>query len=143
MSNYDTVNAITANVQKVLKGLGIHFNLEAYDDEAAIPATVLPHGQIFYECEFFEYGHGQKPLYIEVQLRLHVVLMERAPADIIREQQTWVHAIRGALTITALNIGDLAVSKYVSRVTTESVKLLNSQPRSAVEYVVLIRYREV
>lgn len=143
MSNFQTVTSITDNLQSVLKGMGINFTREAYDDEAAIPATILPHGQIFYEGETFEYTHGQKPEYGEILFRLRVVLRERASTDAIREQMKWVHLIRDGLTINALNIGDLVTSKLVSRVTTEGVEIVNNAPRASIIYRALIRYREL
>ncbi|MFQ5736612.1 MAG: hypothetical protein ACE5GY_07085 [Thermodesulfobacteriota bacterium] len=143
MSNFDTANAIEDNLHTVLEALGINFTREAYDNEAAISAALLPHGQIFYLGEDFAYNHGEKPLYAEIRFLIRVVLRERDAADIGREQRRWVHLIRDNITIDALNIGDLAGSKLVSRASTDGVDTENNAPRAAIRYRVSVRYREI
>jgi hypothetical protein len=143
MSNMDTVKAITDNLQAVLQTEGIKFSRKAYDDEKAIPASLVPFGQIFYRGENFEYTHGQRPGYAEGEFKLRVVLRGRNPADLMRSQQEWVHKIRGALTVDALNVGDLASTGYVSRVVTKGVDIENRENFAFLNYMVAVRYREV
>ncbi|CAG0933365.1 hypothetical protein PLCT1_02345 [Planctomycetaceae bacterium] len=145
MSNFDTVQAITTNLEKVLRGLGLKFSPTIFDDAKNIPASLIPLGEIFYNRETFEYTHGQKPEYAEAEYALRVTLSYRNPADMMREQQRWVHLIRDGLTVNALNIGDLVTSKLVSRVTTEEAAVENDRSNgiAAISYRTLIRYREV
>lgn len=143
MANVDTVKSITDNLQTVLQAQGIKFARKAYDDIKAVPASLLPLGDIFYEGEDFEYTHGQRQGYAELRFVLRVVLRERDHQSLMREKQEWVHRIRGALTVDALNIGDLLSTKSVSRVTASGVEISDSQNTSSLDYTISVRYREV
>lgn len=144
MGNFATLDSITDNLETALKGAGIIFATETYDDLGAIPSAVLPLGQVFFDEIIFDYTFGQKPSYAEAGFTLRVVLNERDPRMLAREEQRWVHIIRDTLTINALNIGDLAASKLVSRVTSESVRVEHGKPQYGVlSYGVKIRYREL
>lgn len=145
MSNYDTIVSIADNLEAVLRGLGIHFSRKTYEDIGNIPASVLPHGEIFYKREEFEHTHGQRAGYAESEFQLKVIIKERTPTDVMREQMRWVHLVRDALTVNALNIGDLAASKLVSLVTTGTVEVDNTRTDSvaAMDYQVIVRYREL
>lgn len=143
MSNFDTVDAITDNVQAVLEAQGIKYHPEVIEDVEKIADSALPLGQIFYKGEEFEYTHGQKPQYSEIEFLLRVVFRERNQREMIRMQQEWAHKIRDSLTVNALNIGKLVSSKLVSRVTTENVDIDNRAALSVLEYEVLVRYREL
>jgi len=143
MSNFDTVKAITANIESVLKAQGIGFNL-ATDETLDKKAALTPYGEIFYISETFEYTHGQKPEYAEAEFKIRIVLFNPNPRDMVREQQKWVHLIREALTVNALNVGGLVATKYVSRVTTDTVTIgSNGDGFADLDYTILIRYREV
>ncbi len=143
MTNFATVKSVTDNLQSVLRGQGIHFDRKAYEDDKNIPASLLPHGEIYYDGEEFEYTHGERPGYAEINYRLRVVLQERDPVDAMREQQNWTHKSRDSLTVSALNVVDLASSKLVSRVTTEAVDVDNRSTRAVLNYRIKVRYREV
>ncbi len=60
----------------------------------------------------------------------------------IRSQQEWVHKVRSALSVIALNTGRLEDSKLVSRVDTQSVNVENNGSTSVLNFKVAIRYRE-
>lgn len=144
MSNFATLDAITDNLESVLKTLGIKFTAETFDDVAAVPASLIPLGQVFFNRIDFEYTFGQKPEYAEAGFNLRVILQDRDPRMLARVEQKWAHGIRDALTINALNIGALAASKLVSRVTSYSINIDHSKPQYGVlNYGVKIRYREV
>ena len=143
MGNKETVRSITDNTQTVLQGFGIKFSLQIYEEVEKIPASLMPHGQIFYKGEEFEYTHGQKPQFAEIEFLLRVAIQNRDARQMTREQQKWVHLIRDGLTVPALNIGDIASSKLVSRVTTEDVTIDHRVAVSVLEYEVLVRYREL
>ena len=142
MADIDTVKSTTDNLQTVLDGLGIKFSRETFDDLSKIPASLIPFGRIFYLGETFEYTHGQKAEYAEVEFSVQVVLKSRDAVDRIRDQQVWVHKLRDGLTVNALNIADLATSKLISRVTTESVTINNISDLSTLDYTIRVRYRE-
>ena len=143
MSNFDTITAVTDNLESVLRGLGINFTKEIHDDVGAIPASLLPHGQIFYDKENFEYTHGQKPEYATATFRVRVALMGNDAQKFIRDQQKWVHLIREALTVNALNIGGLATSKLINMAALDEVDVENTADRASLMCRVGIRYREV
>lgn len=144
MSNFDTLDAITNNLESVLKALGIQFASETFEDVAAISASLIPLGQVFFDDLDFEYTFGQKPEYVEAGFTLRVVLQDRNPRMLTRAEQNWAHQIRSALTINALNIGALAASKLVSKVNHDSVSVDHGKPQYGVlNYKVKVRYREV
>lgn len=143
MSNFDTIKSITDNLQSLLKGLGLNFSREIHEDELKIPAGSIPSGQIFYQSETFEDAFNLRPEYIEASFRLRIVLRERNPIDMMREQQKWTHTTKDALTVNALNIGDLITSKLVSLVATERAESETlSADMGAVNIEVIVRYRE-
>ncbi|MBI1913036.1 MAG: hypothetical protein HYS21_13700 [Deltaproteobacteria bacterium] len=142
MSNFETVQAITDNLQSVLKKEGIHFSRHSFESEKNIPASLLPLGQIFYLGESFENKFRERPSYIEAEYAIKVIFAERDPEDMIREQQKWAHKIRGALTAAAINTGPLEFSKYVSRVYIARFDAENNRNLSSLACKALIRYRE-
>ncbi len=142
MSNIDTIRAVTDNLQSGLQNEGIRFSRKTYDDEKNVPASLIPFGEVIYQGEAFEYTHGQRPGYIEARFTLKVILKERDPVDMLREEQRWVHKIREALTVDVLNTGALSSSKPVSRVTTTGVDVINREHISVLAYRVSVRYRE-
>lgn len=144
MGNFNTIDSITDNLEAVLKTLGACFSTEAHDDLSAIPAGLLPLGQVFYEGEGFEYVHGQKSSYASAEFLIRVILSDRDPRLLTREEQKWVHLIRDGLTVDALNIGALAASKLISMVATTDVRVNHGNPAyGVVSYKVSIRYREI
>lgn len=145
MSNYNTIQAITKNLEGVLSGLGIKFSPKTFDDAKSIPASLIPLGEIFYNGESFESIYGERPSYIEAEYNLRVTLSERDSVNMMRSQQKWVHLIRGGLTVNALNIGDLASSKLISRVKTEAADAANDNGNgiAVINYRVSVRYREL
>ncbi len=145
MSNFDTVRSVTDNIQDVLEGLGIKFSQRAFEDSKDVPASLLPYGEIFYTGESFEETSGERPGYVEADFTLIVILRERFARDLVRAGQDWVHRVRGALGVDALNIGGLAASKLVSRVTSGSVGMDKGSGKSGLgilSYQVKVRYRE-
>ncbi len=142
MTNIDIVRAITDNMQSGLQKEGVRFSRKTYEDEKNVPASLIPFGEVFYQGETFEYTHGQRPGYVEARFVLKVVLKERDPVDMMREEQGWVHRIRGILTVDALNTGALLSGKLVSRVTFTGVEVMNRDYISVLVYRVSLRYRE-
>lgn len=142
MSNFDTVSAITDNLQDALKKQGIHFSRSGFDDPGSVPAASLPLGRIFYSGERFEYAHGQRPMYAEAEYSVRVLLSEKDPADMMREQQRWTHRVREAMTIEALNTGALAASRPVSRVTVPAARVESDRHTASLVLQTVVRYRE-
>ncbi len=145
MSNYETITAITDNLEAVLKGLGVNFTRTVYEDMASIPTSLLPLGEIIYNRESFEHPSGMKSGYCEAGFRLKVTLKENNPRDMQLAQMYWIHKIRDRITVNALNIGSLASSKLVSTIITESARPENVhyEAVAAIIYEIKIRYREV
>jgi len=139
MANSDTVKTITANLAAILAGLG--FKVEDLSVDPSM--TTAPVCVILYEGEEFEYGHGQKPLYNEIKYLLKVMLNDPKPGTSRDKYAQHVHAIRDAVTVNALNTGDLATSRLVSLVNTTDVTITYEPPVSTIDYRLNVRYREV
>jgi hypothetical protein len=144
MANVDTVMAITDNLEALLKGLKIAVERVYTEELRDIPASKLPIAQIFYQAEDFEYTHGQKPEYAEIEFLIRVLLSrDKGSIANMRNNQKKAHEIRDGVTINTLNIGDLASSKLVSRVTSESVRNRREDDMDIMDYTLKIRYREL
>lgn len=144
MADFDTLDGITDNIETVLKGLGAVFAVETFTDVAAIPASLLPLGQVFFEGVDFENTHNERPSYAEARFLVSVTMADRNPRGLAREEQKWVHLIRDGLTINALNIGALASSKLVSKVVSSPVRVDHPAPDyGVVEHEIRVRYREL
>ena len=141
-ANFTTIKAITDNVQSVLQGQGIKFSRSTFEDEKAIPAALLPLGEIYYRGEEFEYNHGQRAGYSEAIFVIKVTVQDRDMTALMRLAQKWTHAVRDALTVNALNIGDLSASKLVSWVMMESVDIEYKVEYASLTHRMKIRYRE-
>lgn len=139
MANSDTVKAITANLTAILESLG--FKVEDLSVDPSMAST--PVCVVLYEGEDFEYGHGQKPLYNEIRYLLKVMLNDPRPVTSRDKYAQYVHAIREAVTVNALNTGALASSKLVSLVNTTEVTVVYEPPVSTIDYRLNVRYKEV
>lgn len=142
MSNFATIKSITDNLQTVLRAKGIKF--ERRIDEENIKATHLPAGQIFYRGEEFEYVHGMKPKTVEASFSIKVIDRIREPKNLIEFTQEWIHNVREAINVNALNIGDLASSKLVSRADTELIDVeYPVADMMTINATAIVRYREL
>lgn len=142
MADFETVRAVTDNLQRVLEAEGLRFTRAVYEDDGAIPAGSLPLGRISYSWEVFGYSHGQRPGYGEAGFTVRVVAANRDPAQAVTEQQRWVHAVREALTVEALNTGELVTSRPVSLVRVERAEAGARGRLATVSLNVQVRYRE-
>ena len=142
MSSLTTVKAITTNIKTVASKQGAKFYDKSYDDLSAVPASRTPYGQIFYVGNEFEYIHGQRMGYAEARFLLRIVISERNSKNMTERLQEWVHNLRAALTVNALNIGDLVSSLEVSRVVVDEVEVDNLAEYSVLGYRISVRYRE-
>ncbi len=141
MNNTDTLKAITDNLYSVLAKEHLNLPAENYEDEKNVPSSLFPYGVIIYEGESFEYTHGQRPGYSDVDFTVKVVLRGRDHRAMTDDEQRWVHRIREVLTVNAVNSGVLAGTSPVSRVTTRGVKVEKSGYVSRLIYTLSIRYR--
>ena len=144
MGNADTIKSLTDNMQTVLQAQGIKFARKNLENIKDIPSSLLPYGAILDKGIEFEYTHGQRAGYAEQNFLIWVVDRERNDKVNMRQIQEWLQKIRGALTVNALNIGDLVTSKLVSRVTTVDTDTEHREDGlSVLNYLVSVRYREL
>lgn len=141
MTGYETVAAITDNIEAILRALGINFKRKSFERQEGIPAGLLPLGEIFYAGESFGQGLGQGPLHAEAGFLIRVTMPQGEPSVLIREEQKVIHAIRGALTVDGLNTNALSDSKSVSWVRMERAEVNVRSGRPEVSVRVSVRYR--
>ena len=142
MGNFDTISTITKNLKSALEAEGLKFSLKPYGDKSSIPASLLPFGEIDFRGESFEYTHGQRAGYVEASFGVSVTLSERNALSLVREQQEWIHKLRSAITVEALNTGDLLASKLVSFVENGAVNIEGNGRFSILSMDLTVRYRE-
>ncbi len=143
MGNFDTIKAITENMKSALEGEGLKFSLKSYGDKSTVPASLIPLGQIDYRGESFEYTHGQRAGYVEASFGVSITLSERDPRSLVREQQKWNHKLHAAITVDALNVEGLALSKLVSFVEHAGINIDRNGSLSVLSMEFVVRYREV
>ncbi len=143
MANFDTVVALTDNLERVLRAEGIKFSRALSGDVKSLAASTVPVGNIEYRGESFQYNHGERAGYVEALFDVSVTIRERDGASRVRNQQDWVHRVRSALTVSALNIGELQSSKLVSNVTVTGIKAEAGEGYSVLNAEVTVRYREL
>ncbi|WKZ33675.1 MAG: hypothetical protein QY316_04540 [Thermodesulfobacteriota bacterium] len=141
MTGYETVAALTDNIEAILRALGINFARKSFEHQEGIPAGLLPLGEIFYTGESFGQGLGQGPMYAEAGFVIRVTMPQGEPSVLIREEQKIIHMIRGALTVDALNTNALSDSKSVSWVRIEKGEVNGRSSRPEVSVRASVRYR--
>ncbi|HEY4706309.1 MAG TPA: hypothetical protein VII64_02545 [Thermodesulfobacteriota bacterium] len=142
MTGFETIGAITNNIEEALRGLGFKFTRKAIEGEESIPAGLLPLARIYYLGERFEDGFGERPLYVDAGFLVRVSFASKEITQLVMEQQRAAHQIREALTIDALNSGALSETKNVSRVAIEECAVRNRGGIPELEMKVAVRYRE-
>jgi hypothetical protein len=143
MSNFDTANSITDNLQTICQGQGIKFSRKTFEEPKNVPAALIPLGEIYYDGQVRQHNHGQGPQYIVINFSLKVVLKERDLQVMMRKQQEWINKLDDAITIQALNIGDLASSQLVSWVSIEEEETDDDIDQSKVNLSVDVRFRRL
>lgn len=140
MSNYDTINAITVNLRTVLAGLGLQVEEGGFSADPTF--TTSPGCRVRYPFEEFHDTFRQRPSACEARFEIEIYVNDADPQTRKQKQQQWVHAVRDAVTVDALNTGGLAASKLVSAVRSEEPEISYSWPLSTIRYRLNIRYRE-
>lgn len=138
--SFENIKTITENMRAALESLGLKFAVGAVDKDKAA-ASMLPAGRISYEGESFEPTHGERPGYSEAEFGITVEIRGGDPAEAVAEEQRWAHAVRGALTVDALNAGGLAATKRVSRVRVPKASVASGKESVSVIIKALVRYR--
>jgi len=142
VANFDTIKSITDNLITVLDAKGIKFIVGTNEDKE-VTASNYPSGKVFYQGAEFEENFGEQAKYIEGKFLVRIYLKDPHEKVLNRECQRWVHNIREAVTIGALNIGDLSATKYVSRITTIDITKTIDDDLGVLDYELQVRYREI
>lgn len=138
MAAIDTVKAITTNLTGILTGLGWSFEETATDPDA----DTINFSLIEYNGEDFEETHGERSEYAETLMGVLVKVNRTSFAASREAQQEVIHAIRAAVNVNTLNVGDLASSKYVIWVDHIPGRPKYDDPISTMRYELRISYRE-
>lgn len=139
--SFENIKIITENMRAALETLGLRFTVGLDEKDKAMAASMLPAGNIFYEGESFEPTHGERPGYSEAEFGIKVEIRAGDPAEAVAEEQRWAHAIRGALTVEAMNAGGLAATKRVSRVRVPKASVANNKESVSLVVKAFVRYR--
>lgn len=143
MSALDTVKAITTNLEAIITST-LAWQLEDASGGKGTPSAPLVN--ILYAGEAPEDIFNERPSYIEVDFTLLISFTgtdSYLPAQARIDQQTNAHAIRSAVTVALLNVGDLSASKLVSFVEHGEWEVDYLNPAlSIITYPITVRYRE-
>jgi len=142
MSNTTTIKAIIKNIEAILSVSLKKLDLFGGAPETLPDYTSAPVYYILYDGETPEYNHSQKPGYVEADLKI-VLKWQSMGISAARDKTIeWFHTIRDALTVNALNVGDLAASKLVSKITVSKPDLDVQPAELLLTYTTTVRYRE-
>ncbi len=137
MGNYETVQAITTNLEAILTSIGL-----SLEDASSEPTGAAPLVKLKYPSDDAEYDHGEKPGRSTINIKLEIEFRESSP-DLSRDkQQYWTHMVRDNVSVAVLNVGALSASKLVGRVDQRS-RVEYSAPVSRVFHDIEVRYRQV
>jgi len=143
VSAIDTVKAVTANLEAII-GTTLSWSLE--DSSGGQGTVAAPLVNIFYDGEQPEDIFNERASYIEVDYTLQISFSgtgNYTPQQARIDQQTKAHAVRDAVTVALLNVGDLSDSKMVSFVSHGKWEVDYSKPPlSIITYLITVRYRE-
>jgi len=139
---YETVAAITGNIESALKGEGLNVVRRSLDLKGSVPAGMMPLAQVLFKGEAFENTFGERPLRAEALFGVRIIIPEKPERTDAREEQMWAHRARAALTEEALNGGVLASSRPVSKVLIDGFEVAGNGGFSMVTMELKARYRE-
>ncbi len=142
MSNTATIKAIITNMETILSASLRKLDMFGGASESLPDYTQAPVYYVLYDGETPEYNHGQKPGYIESDLKI-VLKWQSMSISAARDKTIeWFHTLRDALTINALNVGDLAISKLISKITVGKPELDMQPAELLLTFNITVRYRE-
>jgi len=139
---YETVAAITGNIETALKGEGLNVARKTLDLKGSVPAGMMPLAQVLFKGEIFENTFGERPSRAEASFSVRITIPERPERTDAREEQMWAHRARAALTEEALNGGVLVSSRPVSKVLLEGFEVESNGGFSSIKMELKARYRE-
>ena len=139
-TNAQNVQYIIENLELIV-GTTLGFNLEyEIKDDPEVETTAA--AIILYDGETFEESFGEKPLYNEISFIIRVKYRRSDPTQIRDKGADYVHLLREGITIDLLNVGALASTQIVSRVSHDGADLSISLPIIELDYSISVRYRE-
>lgn len=140
MSDLDTVKALTTNLEGIISTT-LNWKLEDGSTERTPKTNFLCHLR-FRDIDYEE-TYGERASYAEANFDLRVKTIKKTPSLSRDIQQEIITSIRTGVTIKTLNVGALATSLLVSRVTHRSPAVPEYDNNvSEITYGLSIRYRE-
>ena len=139
MSNLDTIKAITTNLKAIISTT-LAWSREDLSADPHAEETLQ--AKLIYREERPKHNFGEAPGYIEAFFVVEILTNKTTPDDIRDSLQAGVHGLIDAVTINALNVGDLAASKLVSWVEHAGSDAEQEVPLSTIRHPITIRYRK-
>lgn len=139
---YETVSAITDNIETALKAAGLNVIRKAFDISMSLPAGMMPAAQVLYNGESFESPFGERPCYSDARFTIKLIIPEQDSPLALSEEQRLAHQVRQALTESALNSGALSAAKPVIGVRIPGFQIETNGGFRNISMVVNARYRE-
>lgn len=139
---YETISAITGNIEAALKNEGLNVIRKALDSNGSLPAGLMPLAQVTYNGESFESPFGERPSYSEASFTIEIILPEQPECRAMTDEQMWAHQARQAMTDDSLNSGELASAKPVAGVKIPGFSVESTGGFSKISMDVKVRYRE-
>lgn len=143
MGNSDTVKSIITNIETILTAVPLR-KLDMFGGPSELLPDYIsaPVYYILYDGETPEYIYGQKPGYIEADLKVVLKWQSMSISEARNKTIEWFHTIRDAFTVNALNVGDLATSKLISKIVVGKPELDVQPAELLLSFNLNVRYRE-
>lgn len=139
---YETVSAITDNIEAALKAAGLNVIRKALDVSMSLSAGMMPVAQVVYNGESFESPFGERPAYSDARFTIKLIMPDQDSPLALIEEQRLAHQARQALTESALNSGALSAAKPVTGVKIQGFDVETSGGFKKISMDVNARYRE-
>ena len=137
--NAATVNSINDNITAILDA----FDLYKFEKDSVGP-KVNTWVQLNHGADTEDENHGEGPMYIEQRFEIVAVREIEDKSDHRTKGAEIKWDIKEAITVATLNVGDLEVSKLISRIEMDSsVNEYNSSEGLIVTVDLMVRFRDL
>lgn len=146
MSTADTLSAIYDNLKTIIGGI-VDVNtsrevMNAFRDDSADVKLGGPIAVVLYAGSEFDNSLGYRPKYDTGAFPVIIKFSEPDVSAALKKQMQIIHDIKAAVTVDALNVGELAVAKHISRIEALPPDIRYMPPKNIIQMVFNIRYRE-
>lgn len=131
------------NIKSIVGSLGAFSDMrEVVKNANGGPSIGGPQFTVAYSGTDFENNYGERPNYDNSTFVVRIKYLDANMRGLHETIIKSIHLVKQAMTIDALNVGDLTTSKLVRRVSVGKATMTSEPPSVIVSIEVTVRYRE-